>query len=156
MHLRGRPAVIGLAIVGTFAVSLLFFLLFGNGRIPRILYFPGLTGGLVAEERYVPRHFDLERDVAETADSVLLGPTRHDALRLFPRGATVASVMVSGRTLYLDLTPQILADDPEVPLKGRQALDALTRSLRLNFPRFTEVVFFIDGQQPRFEEKKKI
>ena len=66
---------------------------------------------------------------------MLLGPTRHDALRLFPRGATVTAVMVSGRTLYLDLTPQILVDDPEVPLKGPEALAALTRSLRLNFPR---------------------
>ena len=26
----------------------------------------------------------------------------------------------------------------------------------LNFPRFAEVVFFIDGQVPRFPEKKKI
>jgi hypothetical protein len=106
--------------------------------------------------RFVPRHQTLEANVQEIADNVLLGPTRHDALRLFPRGATVIAVMVSGRTLYLDLTPQILVDDPEVPLKGPQALAALTRSLKLNFPRFAEVVFFIDGQAPIFTEKKKI
>ncbi len=101
-------------------------------------------------------HRTLEENVQETADNVLLGPTRHDALRLFPRGATVSAVMVSGRTLYLDLTSQILVDDPEVPLKGPEALAAFTRSLKLNFPRFVEVVFFIDGQTPRFPEKKKI
>ena len=111
---------------------------------------------MVAEMRYVPRHASVEESVEEAADNVLLGPTRHDALRLFARGATVTAVMVSGRTLYLDLTPQILVDDPEVPLKGPDALSALTRSLRLNFPRFSEVVYFIDGQVPSFEEKKKI
>jgi len=125
--------------------------------VARILFFPSQPPGrIVAELRFVPRHPTLEASVEETADNVLLGPTRHDALRLFPRGATVTAVMVSGRTLYLDLTPQILLDDPEVPLKGTEALAALARSLRLNFPRFAGVVFFIDGQAPRFAEKKKI
>ncbi len=157
MRLRGTPAAIGAAIVGTLAVSLLFFFLFGNGRVGRILYFPSsLSSRIVAELRYVPRHQTVEENVVEAADNVLLGPTRHDALRLFARGATVTAVMVSGRTLYLDLTPRILADDPEVPLKGPDALAALTRSLRMNFPRFSEVIYFIDGQAPRFEEKKKI
>jgi len=41
-------------------------------------------------------------------------------------------------------------------VKGPNALSALTRSIRMNFPRFTEVIYFIDGQAPRFPEKKKI
>ena len=157
MRLRGTPAAIGAAFFGTLGVSLLLFFLFGNSRVGRILYFPAPPiGRVVAELRFVPRHLTVEENVEEAADNVLLGPTRHDALRLFARGATVTAVMVSGRTLYLDLTPQILLDDPEVPLKGQDALAALTRSLRTNFPRFTEVIYFIDGQAPRLEEKKKI
>jgi hypothetical protein len=157
VRLRGAPAAIGAAFVGALAVSLLLFFLFGNSRTARILFFPSQPPGrIVAEIRFVPRHPTLEENVEETADNVLLGPTRHDALRLFPRGATVTAVMVSGRTLYIDLTPQVLVEDPEVPLKGQAALAALTRSLKLNFPRFGEVVFFIDGQAPRFSEKKKI
>ena len=156
VRLRGTPAAIGGAFIGVLGVSLLLFFLFGNARIGRVLYFPSASGGVVAELRYVPRHSTVEENVAEAVDNVLLGPTRHDALRLFARGATVTAVMVSGRTLYLDLTPQILVDDPEVPLKGPAALAALTRSLRMNFPRFSEVIYFIDGQAPRFEEKKNI
>jgi len=157
MRLRGTPAAIGGAFVAILAVSLLLFLVFGNSRVARILFFPSQPPGrIVAEMRLVPRHRTLEENIQEAADNVLLGPTRHDALRLFPRGATVTAVMVSGRTLYVDLTSQVLVDDPEVPLKGSAALDALTRSLKLNFPRFAEVVFFIDGQAPRFPEKKKI
>jgi hypothetical protein len=157
MRLRGAPAAIGVAIVGVLGASLLLFFLFGNARIGRVLYFPASgSGGIVAELRYVPRHQTVEDNVREAADNVLLGPTRHDALRLFARGATVTAVMVSGRTLYIDLTPQVLAEDPEVPLKGPDALAALTRSLRMNFPRFSEVIYFIDGQVPLFGEKKKI
>jgi len=157
MRLRGTSAVIGAAFIGTLAVSLLLFIVVGNARVSRILFFPSQPQGrLVAEMRLVPRHATLEENVQETADNVLLGPTRHDALRLFPRGATVTAVMVSGRTLYVDVTPQVLEEDPEVPLKGADALAALKRSLKQNFPRFAEVIFFIDGQPPRFPEKKKI
>ncbi len=157
IRLRGASSVIGTVFAATLVVSLAFFFLLGNSRAARILYFPAASGSrILAELRLVPRHGSLEASVEETADSVLLGPTRPDANLLFPRGATVTAVMVSGRTLYIDLTDQVLQDDPDVPLKAGQALSVLTRSLKLNFPRFARVVYLIDGQVPRFAEKKKI
>jgi len=157
MRLRGAAGGAGIAFGAVLVVSLLFFFLWGNGRVGRILYFPATAGrGQVAEMRFMPRHSSLEASVEETANNVLLGPTSPDAQRLFARGALVSAVMVSGRTLYVDLTPQVLIDDPEAPRKGQDALAILTRSLRRNFPRFTEVVYLIDGQVPHFPEKKKI
>jgi hypothetical protein len=157
MRLRGPSAAIGAAFAGTLVVSVLLFFLLGDSKVARIFFFPSQPPGrVVAEMRFVPRHPTLEENVQETADNVLLGPTRPDALRLFPRGATVTAVMVSGRTLYLDVTSQILVEDPEVPLKGSEALAAFARSLKRNFPRFAEVVFLIDGQVPHFPGKKKI
>jgi hypothetical protein len=157
MRLRGAAGGVGIAFAAVLVVSLLFFFLWGNGRVGRILYFPATGGsGQVAEMRFMPRHSSLEASVEETANSVLLGPTSPEAERLFARGALVAAVMVSGRTLYLDLTPQVLIDDPESPKRGPEALAILTRSIRSNFPRFTEVVYLIDGQVPHFPEKKKI
>ncbi len=157
MRLRGAAAIVGGVFAGALVISLAWFLLFGNSRVARVLYFPAASGSRVlAELRLMPRHAGVEASVQETADSVLLGPTRPDADRLFPRGATVTAVMASGRTLYVDLTPQVLQADPEVPLATRDALNVLTRSLRQNFPRFTQVVYLIDGQVPRFAEEKKI
>jgi hypothetical protein len=156
-RLRGRPAVIGLAFLGVLLLSVLLFVFFGNDKAERLLFFPSQTGRrMVAEERFLPRHRTLEGNVAELAEGVLLGPTRHDALRIFPRGGSVLSALIHGRTLYLDVTPNLLADDPEVPLKGQEAFDALARSLRYNFPGIREVVFFVDGQLPRFTAKKNI
>ena len=156
-RLRGRPAILGIAFLGVLILSVLLFLFLGNGKTERLLFFPSQTGRrFVAEERFLPRHRTLEENVAELAEGVLLGPTRHDALRVFPRGGSVLSALIHGRTLYIDLSPNLLADDPDVPLKGAEAFDALGRSLRFNFPAIREVVFFVDGQLPRFDGKKNI
>ncbi len=156
-RLRGRPAIIGMVFLGLLVLSLLLFLFLGNSSVERLLFFPSQTGRrMVAEERFLPRHRTLEENVTEVAEGVLLGPTRNDAERVFPRGGAVLAALIHGRTLYLDLTPNLLADDPEVPLKGQDAFDALGRSLRFNFPSIREVVFFVDGQLPRFTPKKNI
>ncbi len=150
-RLRGVPAILGAVLVATLAVSLLLFFVLGNARASRVLFFPGPgQGRLVAEERLLPRHGSLEANVEETAEAVLLGPARSDAQRLFPRGGRVVSVFLIGRTIVLDLSPQILADDPELPVRGRAALDALERTVRFNFPRLREVDLYVDGQRPRF------
>jgi hypothetical protein len=157
IRLRGRPAILGLVFLGVTALSLLLFLFLDNQGAARVLYFPSATGRrMVAEERLLPRHWSLEKDVTELVEGVLLGPTRHDAGRIFPRGASVLSALVHGHTLYLDLSPRVLVDDPEVPLHGEQALSALSRSIRFNFPGLREVVISIDGQIPRFAAKKNI
>ena len=156
-RLRGRSLALGVAFLGVLIFCLLFFLLAGDGKVMRVLFFPVQAGrGMVAEERLLPRHGRLEQDVAELAEGVLLGPTRHDALRIFPRGASVLSSMLRGRTLYINLSSRLLLEDPEVPLKGQDALTAFARTLRFNFPRLRQIVFFIDGQSPRFPEKKNI
>ena len=157
MRLRGRSAIVGCVILGTLVVSILVFLLAGNHRVERVLYFPRDHGhGFVAEPRFLTRHRSMEGNIAELVNGVLLGPSRHDAARLFARGGSVRAAMVHGHTLFLDLTEQVLADDPDVPLAGADAFDALERSIRFNFPRVRDIVFYIDGQPPRVPEKKNI
>ena len=116
-RLRGRPAIVGAALLGAFALSVLLFLLLGNGKVSRVLFFPDSPGrALVAEQRLVPRHRPLEGDVRELVDGVLLGPMRHDLARLFPRGATVQTLVVREPRLYVDLSPTAAIPDAEAPL----------------------------------------
>jgi hypothetical protein len=157
MRVRGTPAVLGIVFLGVLAVSVGLYFLVGNSRSSRVLFFPTQDGRrLVAEERMVPRHRAAEQNVTELVEGVLLGPARQDAARLFPRGGRVLSAMAAGRELFVDLSPQILLVDREVPLAGDAALAALRRTIRFNFPRFREVVFYIDGQAPVFPGEKKI
>ena len=85
IRVRGRPLIIGATFLGVLVFSLLLFLFEGNGKVVRVLFLscPGRRG-MVAEERLLPRHRVLEQDVTDLAEGVLLGPTRHDALRIFP------------------------------------------------------------------------
>jgi len=154
MRLRGRAAIAGGVFAGTLVLSLGLFFLLGNHSVVRVLFFPSDTGTrLVAEQRFVPRSRGLEGQVGTLVDDVLLGPMNPDAVRLFPRGVTVNAVLIQGRTAYLDLSQRLLAEDPEIPLHGKAALDALERSIRFNFPRLHEVVISIDGQPPRFPDQ---
>jgi hypothetical protein len=157
VRLRGKAAVVGFVFLGVLVLSLVIFFLAGNGRVERILYFPSEHGkGLIAEPRFLTRHASLEGNITELVDGVLLGPARHDASRLFPRGASVRAAMVRGHTLYLDLSARVLGEDPDVPLRGRDALDLLSRSITFNFPRVHEIVLYLDGQLPGFAPKKNI
>ncbi len=157
IRLRGKPLILGSLFLGVLVVSLILFLLAGSGHSPRVLFFPADQGmRLVAEERFLPHHRGLESEVREVVEGVLLGPMRHQSARIFPRGAVVRSAIVRGHTLFLDLSSRVLAEDPEVPLKGREAFDALARSIRFNFPRLRVIAFYIDGQRPRFAAEKNI
>jgi len=157
LRVRGKPAIVGFVFLGALAVSLLVFLVWGNRMTVRVLFFPvGHGRALAAEERFLPRHRGIDQEVKELVDGVLLGPMRNDSARLFPRGAQAIAALVRGRILYLDLPSRVLADDSEIPLKGRDALEALTRSIRFNFPQLHEIVYYIDGQAPSFSEKKNI
>lgn len=156
-RLQGRAAILGGALLGACALSVLLFLLLGNGKVSRVLFFPDVRGGrLVAEQRSLPRQRGLEGEVRELVEGVLLGPMRHDLARLFPRGVTVQSLIVQNRVLYLDLSPGAALPDPEAPLDAAAALGALARSIRANFPRVRELSVSIDGQVPRASEKKNI
>ncbi len=157
MRLRGKAAVVGLVLLGAFVISLAVFLLVGNGTVERILYFPREYGrGLIAEPRFLTRHRSAEDNIAELVEGVLLGPSRHSAARLFPRGGSVRAAMLRGHTLYLDLSARVLAEDPEVPVGASDAFEILFRSIRFNFPRVHQIVLYLDGQVPAFPAKKNI
>lgn len=148
-RLRGRPAIVGGVLLGALAVSLLLFLLLGNGKVPRVLFFPDTRGSrLVAEQRALPRHRGLEQEARELVEGFLLGPLRPDLARAFPRGVTVQSLLVRNRVLYVDISASAALPDPEVPLEAGEALEVLARAIRVNFPRVREVQATIGGQLP--------
>jgi hypothetical protein len=149
-RLRGKAAIVGAAFLAAAAVSLLLFLLLGNGKVGRVLFFPDHLGTrLVAEHRSLPRHRGLEDSVREVVDGALLGPMQPHLSRLFPRGVTVQGLVVRAGVLFLDLSPAAALPDPEIPVGAGMAVAGLERALRANFPRLRELAVTIDGQVPR-------
>jgi hypothetical protein len=157
LRVRGRPAAVGAAFLAIFALSLAVFLVSPTARARRVVFFPstatrtpaGKPIRLIAEERFLPRHRDADRDARELVEAVLLGPARHGAAPLFPLTTTVRTLMVRRGTLYVDLSAQAAIPDTVAPLPLEEAAAALARSVRFNFPWIHEIAFSVDGQTPR-------
>jgi spore germination protein GerM len=157
IHLGRRALIAGSALVAVLLVSLFFFFLVGYKREKRVLFFPREgSAALAAEERFLPNHRDLEVDLRKLIEEVILGPAGHDEVRLIPREVTVRSLSVQNHVLYLDLSADIVTAGHEYPLHGDEALEALKKTILFNFPKVREVAVTVDGQVPRFGEKKKI
>jgi hypothetical protein len=163
VRVRGRPAAAGAAFVALFALSLTLFLVSPSARVRRVLFFPstatrgetGKAARLVAEERFLPRHRDADRDARELVEAALLGPARHGEAPLFPPAATVRTLMVRRGVLYVDLSAAAAIPDPLAPMPLGEAAAALSRAVRFNFRRIREVAFTVDGQAPRVPEAGK-
>ena len=157
MRVRGRPAAAGAAFLALFALSLVLFLLSPSVRVRRVLFFPstetrgepGNAARLIAEERFLPRHRDADRDVRELVDAALLGPAQHGEAPLFPSATTVRVLMVRRGVLYVDLAASAAIPDPLAPLPLGEAAAALSRAIRFNFRRIREIAFTVDGQLPK-------
>jgi hypothetical protein len=157
LRVRGRPAAAAAVFLALFALSLTVFLVSPAARVRRVLFFPstaalsveGNPARLVAEERFLPRHRNPDRDARELVEAALLGPARHGATSLFPPRANVRSLMVRRGVLYVDLSAPAAIPDPSVPLPLAEAAAALERTVRFNFRRIREVAFSVDGQTPR-------
>lgn len=157
LRVRGRSAIVGASLLAIFGLSLALFLLSPSARARRVLFFPsaaaasasGKTVRLVAEERFLPRHRDADRDARELVEALLLGPARHDAAPLLPSTTALRALMVRRGVLYVDLTAAAAIPDPLAPLPLSQAADVLRRTVTFNFRRIREVTFTVDGQEPR-------
>jgi hypothetical protein len=157
LRLGRRQLSVGIIFLAVICVSLAFFFMMGDRRGKRVLFFPAdQTGGLVAEERFLPNRGNVEMDLEELVNGVILGPVNHDSSRLLPRDTTVRVLFLRGRILYLDLSADVVLAGREYPLRGEEALAALRKTIIFNFPRVREVFFLVDGQIPNFGEKKKI
>lgn len=157
LRVRGRPAAVGAALLALFALSLSLYLLSPSARVRRVLFFPSAAAPsasgrglrLVAEERFLPRHRDADRDVRELVEALLLGPARHGAAPLLPAAAAVRTLMVRRGVLYVDLAAAAALPDPLAPLPLETAADVLRRTVRFNFRGIREVAFTVGGQAPR-------
>jgi len=137
--------------LGAFVFSLLLSLalyLFIPGALTRtILLFPHeLSRTLVPEARSLPFQWDREHNVELLVREVLLGPARHDHLRLFSRNAAVSRVLVRGSKIYIDLSKRSFLPDPDVLYSASVALDVLKTIVRDNFGGVSDVIITVGGE----------
>jgi len=130
-----------------FFVSMSLYLLVPGTLTRTVLQFPGeISHGLVREARSLPFNWDREHNVELLVREVLLGPARHDHLRLFSRDSEVRSVLVRGPIVYVDLTKESFNPDADVLYSPLKALDVLKATLMDNFTGVSQVMISVGGE----------
>ncbi len=136
-------------LLGAFLISLVLFLLFGQERVRRTLFFPDLLSEEVhAEERIVTRRDTTRAAVQLLLEEVILGPAGINSSRVVPKRTAIDGLFIDERTVYIDLSPQAIADSPDVRVPFENALDILERNVLFNFRSMQDVVITVDGQVP--------
>lgn len=135
------------ALVFVFLLSLLLYL-FVPGKLVRVvLRFPDeITKTLSSEARSLPFLWDREHDIELTVREILLGPARHNHLRLFSREAKLRSVLVRNEKVYIDLSKEAFLPDPDVIYSPTVALEVLKATLKDNFAGVSQVMISVGGE----------
>ena len=107
-----------------------------------------------AELRYIPAGRDAAGQAAAVVEEILLGPVNASSRPVSVPGARLVSSIKSGKTLYLDISTDLLFGRQSAAgvhgapvLEPRAALGFIERSLRWNFP-FFRIVLTVGGQEP--------
>jgi hypothetical protein len=130
-----------------FVLSLALYLLLPGSLTRTVLRFPNeISHSLVPEARSLPFNWDKEHNAELLVREILLGPARHDHLRLFSRQAGVRSVLLRGSILYVDLSKESFIPDPDVIYSPVIALDVLKATLKDNFTGVSQVTISVGGE----------
>lgn len=139
----------GILIALCLAIAVLFYLVFPPERVARTLFFPGTTeAALSGERRLVPRVDSNRRAMHLLTEEILLGPARIDHSRVLPRQSRVESFIVSGRTVFVDLSEETILPSAEVHIDVGTGIDAIRQTLLFNFRSLEDVIVTIDGNVP--------
>ena len=131
----------------TFLLSLGLYFLVPGHLIRTVLQFPGeISRNLSPETRSLPFTWDREHNAELLVREILLGPTRHDHLRLFSRQAQLRSVLVRQNTIYVDLEQDSFLPDPDVIYSPVTALKVLKATLMDNFAGVSDVRISVGGE----------
>jgi hypothetical protein len=136
-------------VVGSLVISLALYLLLGQERVRRTLFFPDLLSDEVhAEERIVTRRGASGEAVQLLLEEVILGPASINSSRVVPKTTKINALFIDDRTVYVDLSPRAIGDSPDVRVDFEKALDLLERNVLFNFRFVQDVVITVDGQVP--------
>ncbi|MBN2049972.1 MAG: GerMN domain-containing protein [Spirochaetales bacterium] len=128
-------------------VSVLLYLFVGNGQVKRVLFFPDDTvTRTVGETRMLPKVKGDEENIEVLLKELILGPVDLSLRPLLPKHTKVRTCMLRKKTLYVDFSPELIVGKEKISLSVDEALAGVERSLRFNFPRIEEILFFIDGE----------
>lgn len=131
-------------ISAAFIFSLVCFLLKGQGTRYSFIFPSAESGKEVIETRYL-RKIENKDEIRVYIDEILLGSQIERTKKLFSRDTKVLSCFKSGKTLYLDLSPDLIYESGDV-IAIQDGIELLKKNIRMNFANISEIQVFVNGK----------
>ncbi|MCR4733442.1 MAG: GerMN domain-containing protein [Treponema sp.] len=133
-------ALLFLIILG---LSLSLFFLKGQGKRYSFVFPSAENGKEVIEARYL-KNIENKSDVNVYIDELLLGSQLERTKKLFTRGTKVLSCFQRDKTLYLDLSPELIYEGSDV-IAIQDGIDLLKKNILMNFANISDIQVFVNG-----------
>lgn len=139
--------------VSAFVIILAFsFILYSVERgnhVERQFFFPDkVTQKLIGEERQIIKKDSLQLDIREFLDELLLGPANPYASALFPLNTRLYSVVLTGKTLYLNFSKEFLFQNSKKMVPYNLIYKSLYNNILYNFKSVKEIKIAVIGREP--------
>lgn len=153
---------IAVVILFFFLLSLLFLSLKSDRRVKRTFFFPqsafsrasdagkSFTEGLHGEIRWLPIRKGWEANMRLFVEDLLLGPIDPMHVGLLPRETRLISLFLNKGVLYLNLSADILKENPDSDLSLALKIKGAANNVLYNFPILKKLYIFVEGQIPDF------
>ena len=137
-------SIVGALIVLVFILSIVFFLIF-HGTTRREFLFPSAedNGNIVIEYRNLSKDA-VQGDVEYFIDELLLGSSVERTRMLFTPGTKVLSCFQRGKTLYLNLSNDLLQMGEGV-VDIKYGVDMLKKNIKTNFSGIENIELYVNG-----------
>ncbi len=133
----------------SFLVAFFSFSLSHFSREKHLVFFLEYQKGTLAGEvRSIPWKYSLEDRVLGLVEELLWGPMDPRFQRVFPLGSKVQSLLIRGRNLYIDLSPDVLFASEDIRVGWDERFRILRKTLSFNYPRFKQIFLTVNGQLP--------
>jgi len=133
-----------------FAISLFFWIIDFPGVRRTFIFKSSDSEILRVENRFEPI-FPVQGKIRNYIDELLVGPLSEHCCSVFAKGTKVLSCFQRDQTLFVNLSPELLASDAEnTDFKAQIGLFKM--NVMHNFPEIKKIELFIDGKVP-FEKK---
>jgi hypothetical protein len=121
----------------------------GSPWARRVFFFPK-TGGerVFGEPRRLPVRRGLEANIDLYLEEAVLGPTKPLLRRVVARDTRLISVVAQQRTVYVNLSKEVIRGEPGSGLTLEHSLQVLADGVYFNFPQVRRLYFLVEGQLP--------
>lgn len=124
-------------------VSTVLFAVKTNGK-RRTFIFPSVENGkYIVESRRLPKLY--MNPVEVYVNELLLGPQTERTQRIFPNGTKLKSCMVRDKTVYINISKEMIDVDEKSNITMRESIELLEKNIKNNFRFVDSVEVFVDG-----------